>query len=94
LTESIPKEYFEIWKKTNQLTKDQVIDKIIKILDESDSMDFVESSQVIDLFKKMNGRKYNIGTGLHDVLLGYGYAEKDLMKITGKEYPAVRGNKK
>lgn len=94
MTESIPKEYFTMWKKTNQLTRDQVVDKIIKILEESDSMDFVESSQVIDLFKKMNGREYNIGTGSHDVLLGDGYAEKDLMKITGKEEPSVRGNKK
>lgn len=94
MTESIPKEYFEIWKQTNQLTRDQVIDKVIEILEESDAMDFIESSQVIDLFKKMNGREYNIGTGSHEVLLGYGIAEKDLMKITGKEEPTVRGNKK
>ena len=52
------KSEYEIWEQVSSLDKEQLLDKLIDILDNTQDLDWTtESFCIVEAFKKMNGRK-------------------------------------
>jgi hypothetical protein len=93
MTEYYAKDEYQRFKIACTLNKEELLDKIIDILD-GDYQNFEESVgldryHIIEAFKKINGREYHL-----EVTDEVSDSDPFYTRLTGKEDPAVRGNKK
>ena len=92
MTTYYSREEYEIFIKSCKLDKEQLLDKILELINKSDIEDSLDNYPIIEAFKKMNGREYRLS--LSNEWTDKDAKEYDLVEFTGKEDPAVRGNKK
>ena len=79
------KREYDIWTQTNKLSKSELIDAVVELLeDSSDSVTWsTESCCIIEAFKKMNGKKINtnsLGTTKKSLLEG-GVPKDEIVKV-------------
>lgn len=92
MTKYYVKSQYDDFKENNNLDKEKVLDKIFAILDNSNEADSLDEYTIIEVFKKMNGRKY--GVPISDEWAKNDVLEFGLVEFTGKENPAIQGNQK
>ena len=79
------KREYDIWTQTNKLSKSEILDAVIELLeDSSDSVTWsTESCCIIELFRKMNGKKIrleHLGTTKKSLLEG-GVQKDEIVKV-------------